>query len=97
MQRHFFSSATLLFALIICLSAAVPVPAHLTGGVSQRTVISELSDAVLIEYNTFFGPETVFTQYPDQDFNGALDGAERAGFLERGQTMLSMFLAKPVP
>ncbi|MCP4342196.1 MAG: high-affinity nickel-transporter [Desulfobulbaceae bacterium] len=54
----------------------------------QKTVISDLSNSILIEYITHFEPEAVLTLHPDKDFNGVFDAAERKGYLKRVHQLL---------
>ncbi len=65
------------------------VSAHPFGGVVQQTVVSDLTNAILIEYNTHFGPEIVLNLHPDVDANGVLDAAERKKFFARVRQLLS--------
>jgi ABC-type nickel/cobalt efflux system permease component RcnA len=65
------------------------VSAHPFGGVLQQTVVTDLTNAILIEYNTHFGPEVVLTLHPDKDFNGVLDAAERKEFFEHAYQLIS--------
>lgn len=64
------------------------VHAHPFGGVIQRTLISDMSNSVLIEYFTHFGPELLFSLHPDKDFNGTLSENEQAEFLSRAHGLL---------
>jgi len=57
--------------------------------VLQQTVVSDLTNAILIEYNTHFGPEVVLTLHPDKDLNGVLDAAERKEFFENAYQLIS--------
>lgn len=88
MEKNIFSTATFFWALSFVLLNALVVSGHPFGGVVQKTVISDLSDTILIEYNTHFEPEGVLTLHPDKDFNGVFDAAERKGFLERVHQLL---------
>lgn len=87
MKRHNFYPATFLFVLVSFFFSALPVSAHPFGEVLQRTVVSDLTNAILIEYNTHFGSETVLTLHPDKDFNGILDEAEQKAFLDRAHQL----------
>jgi ABC-type nickel/cobalt efflux system permease component RcnA len=87
LKRHNFYPATFLFALVVFFFSALPVSAHPFGEVLQRTVVSDLTNAILIEYNTHFGSETVLTLHPDKDFNGILDEAEQKAFLDRAHQL----------
>jgi nickel/cobalt exporter len=88
LKKIIFSTATFFWALSFVLLSALMVSGHPLGGVVQRTVISDLNDAILIEYNTHFESEAVLTLHPDKDFNGVFDAAERKGFLERVHQLL---------
>ncbi|AGF77960.1 ABC-type uncharacterized transport system, permease component [Desulfocapsa sulfexigens DSM 10523] len=68
--------------------AVQQVEAHPLGGVLQKTVLSDLTNAVLIEYNTHIGSEVVLTLHPDKNFDGALDEKETAQFLDRVNYLL---------
>jgi ABC-type nickel/cobalt efflux system permease component RcnA len=87
LKRHNFYPATFLFALVFFFFSALSVSAHPFGEVLQRTVVSDLTNAILIEYNTHFGSETVLTLHPDKDFNGILDEAEQKAFLDRAHQL----------
>ncbi|MGB3221656.1 MAG: sulfite exporter TauE/SafE family protein [Desulforhopalus sp.] len=87
MKRHNFYSAIFLFALVCSFFSALPVSAHPFGEVLQKTVVSDLTNAILIEYNTHFGSESVLTLHPDKDFNGILDEAEQKAFLDRAHQL----------
>lgn len=87
MKRHNFYSAIFLFALVCSFFSTLSVSAHPFGEVLQKTVVSDLTNAILIEYNTHFGSETVLTLHPDKDFNGILDEAEQKAFLERAHQL----------
>ncbi len=89
MKKQIFFPSTLFFALIFCGSSTISVSAHPFGGVVQQTVVSDLTNAILIEYNTHFGPEIVFSLHPDTDGNGVLDAAERIKFFTRVRQLLS--------
>ena len=76
-----------MFALVFLFFSALSASAHPFGEVLQRTVVSDLTNAILIEYNTHFGSETVLTLHPDKDFNGILDEAEQKAFLDRAHQL----------
>ena len=88
MKKYIFSTAVFFWALSFVFLSALVVSGHPLGGVVQKTVISDLSNSLLIEYNTHFEPEAVLTFHPDKDFNGVFDAAERKGYLERVHQLL---------
>lgn len=88
MKKHIFFTVTIFWALTLFVFSAIVVSGHPVGGVVQRTVVSDLTNAILIEYNTHFEPEAILTLHPDKDFNGVFDAVERKEFLERAHTLL---------
>jgi nickel/cobalt exporter len=88
LKKHIFVPATLFFACTIFVSSAISIFAHPLGGVSQETIVSDLTNAILIEYNTHFEAEALLTLHPDKDFNGVLDAVELKEFLERAHQLL---------
>ncbi|MDR3629834.1 MAG: sulfite exporter TauE/SafE family protein [Desulfocapsaceae bacterium] len=84
LRTALFCRRPLFLALVVSFCTGVlPLDAHPLGGVLQKTVISNLTTSILIEYNTHIGPDVLLTLHPDTDFNGVLDDGEKAGFLER--------------
>ncbi len=88
LKYHNAFPAAFLLVLALIGGSTVPIAAHPLGGVLQKTVVSNLSNAILIEYNTHFGPEVVLTLHPDKNFNGVLDEEERIQFLDRVNHLL---------
>jgi nickel/cobalt transporter (NicO) family protein len=79
----------LLLVLAALMSGAVmPVAAHSLGNVVQKTVVSELTDSILIEYNTHFGLEILLVLHSDIDFNGVLDETKKSELLDRINRLL---------
>lgn len=64
------------------------VDAHPFGGVEQKTVVSDLSDVIAIEYETHFGPELLLTLSPDKNLDGIFDPQEKIDFLARVHSLL---------
>ena len=88
LKKYIYSAATIFLALALFVASAIVVSGHPVGGVVQKTVVSDLGNAILIEYNTHFEPEAILTLHPDKDFNGVFDAAERKGFLKRAHQLL---------
>ena len=89
MKKYNSARIKLFLALIFVVLNAMMVNGHPSGGVVQKTVVSDLTNAILIEYNTHFEPQAVLTLHPDKDFNGVFDADERKEFLERAYQLLS--------
>jgi ABC-type nickel/cobalt efflux system permease component RcnA len=88
LNKNIIYTTTIFLALTLFVFSAIVASGHPVGGVVQRTVVSDLANAILIEYNTHFEPEAVLTLHPDKDFNGVFDAAERKEFLERAHQLL---------
>ncbi len=88
MKRWIYFSAGFFLIFVLTGAMVVRVAAHPLGGVLQKTVISDLTTTILIEYDTHIGPQVVLTLHPDKDFNGVLDDREKAEFLDRVNRLL---------
>ena len=79
---------SLLFGAIVLAGTCHTLGAHPLGGVLQKTVISNLTASMLVEYDTHIGPQVVLTLNPDKDLNGLLDDKEKTEFLDRVNHLL---------
>lgn len=74
--------------IVLLVAAHSSVNGHPLGGVSQKTYVTDLKGAILIEYKTHFGTDLLLTLNPDKDGNGEISKDEKKSFLNRVSSLV---------